>query len=497
VRSEEWARAREVFEAAVERPREDRDQYLDAACAGNAALRAEVSSLLAAHDRSPDFIEQPLFEAAADLLVGDSGPSLDGQVIGPYVIRHEIGRGGMGVVYLADDTRLSRRVAIKALAPSVARDPRRRERLRQEARAAAALSHPNIATVFTLDEIGGELFLVSEHVAGPTLRALLESGPIPPAQVIGIALQLARALAAAHAQGVVHRDLKPENVVRASTGVIKVLDFGVARIEGLTPANLTGAGEAPGTPGYMAPEQIRGGAADFRVDLFAFGVLVYELACGSNPFQAGSARATMARVLESNPPPLSEACHEQASVLDGIVATCLSKDPAGRYRSTLELVADLERLDGGLPARAGRSSGTAPSAVRSPRWWWEFHQGVMSALYIVMMYPVWSVRVWLDAPWGILFVLAVLSCAATSTTLRLHLLFTSRSYPSELAAERRRARIWTRVCDGALALILLAATARLGFDHQAIAVLFVTVAIGTSLAAFVIEPTTTRAAFPD
>src|SRR5262249_54684876 len=156
-------------------------------------------------------------------------------------------------------------------------DARRRERLRQEARAAAALSHPNIATVFTLDEIGDELYLVSEHVAGPTLRALLESGTIPPAQGIQIALQVARALAAAHAQGVVHRDLKPENVVRTSAGVVKVLDFGVARMEGLTPVRLTADGAAAGTTGYMAPEQIRGGAADFRVDLFAFGVFVYEL----------------------------------------------------------------------------------------------------------------------------------------------------------------------------------------------------------------------------
>jgi len=293
----------------------------------------------------------------------------------------------------------------------------------------------------------------------------------------------------------VHRDLKPENVVRTAAGVIKVLDFGVARMESLIPAYLTADGDAPGTPGYMAPEQIRGEKGDFRADLFSFGVLVYEVACGSNPFHAGTRTATMAQVLEIDPMPLSDACHKDASALDPIVATCLSKDPAGRFRSTLELVAALERLRPELPAGVGGRDRVRPAAVRTPRWWWEFHQAVISMLYALMMYPVWRVRVWLAAPWGTLFVLAILACAATSTTLRLHLWVTSRSYPSELSAERRRARRWTLACDACLALVLLAATVRLGVEHQAIAVLFVTVAIGTVLAAFVIEPTTTRAAF--
>ena len=304
----EWSRARELFDAALARERSERSAFLDAACAGNLALHAEVTSLLAAHDRSADFIERPVFEAAADLLVARDS-ELDGRFIGPYIIRHEIGRGGMGVVYLADDTRLSRRVALKALPPELGRDRRRRERLRQEARAAAALSHPGIATVYALEEIGDDLYLACEHVPGPTLRTLIESAPVPVTQVVDIAAQLARALATAHTQGVVHRDLKPENVVRTAAGVVKVLDFGLARMEGLTPAHLTEDGDAPGTPGYMAPEQIRGQEVDFRADLFSFGVLVYEITCGSNPFEAGTRTATIARILEVNPAPLSEACH--------------------------------------------------------------------------------------------------------------------------------------------------------------------------------------------
>jgi serine/threonine protein kinase len=495
VNPDEWARAREVFDATVQRRRDERDAYLDDACAGEPALRAEVASLLAAHDRSLDFIERPVFEAAADLLVADRGASLDGRLIGPYVIRHEIGRGGMGIVYLADDTRLSRRVALKALAHEVGHDQRRRDRLRQEARAAAALSHPNIATVYALDEIGGELYLVCEHIAGPTLRALIESGPVSPKHVIEIALQLAHALVAAHAQGVVHRDLKPENVVRTAAGVIKVLDFGVARMESSIPEHLTADGDALGTPGYMAPEQIRGEKVDFRADLFSFGALVYELVRGSNPFEARTRTATMARILEVDPAPLSEACGADVSALGRIVMTCLSKNPAGRYSSTLELVAALERLGPVTIVSVDQSDRVQPASLRTPRWWWEFHQTAISMLYVLMMYPVWRVRVWLAAPWGTLFVLAMLACAATSTTLRLHVWFTSRYYPPELEAERRKAGAWTRSCDAAITLLLLAATFRLGLDHQLIAMLFVTVAIGIALASFVIEPTTTRAAF--
>jgi hypothetical protein len=261
------------------------------------------------------------------------------------------------------------------------------------------------------------------------------------------------------------------------------------------PAYVTAEGAALGTPGYMAPEQIRSEQVDFRADLFAFGVLVYELACGSNPFAAGTSTATMARILEVDPPPLSGAGRDDLSALDRILATCLSKDPAGRYGSTFELVAALERLEPETMATVDRGDRLPRAYFLVPRWWWGFHQAALSILYVLMMYPVWRVRVWLAQPWGTLFVLAMLVCAATSTTLRLHLWFTLRSYPSELSAERRRVRTWTRACDAGLTLALLAATFQLGIDHQAIAVLFVTVAIGTALAAFVIEPTTTRAAF--
>ena len=504
VAPEDWGRAKAVFDAALDRGLSERDAFLDEACAGSPWLRAEVASLLAAHERAGDFIEAPAFEAAAQLLVEDPGESLEGRTVGPYIVRHEIGRGGMGVVYLADDTRLSRRVALKALPPGTGREPGRRERLRQEARSTATLSHPGIATIYALEEIADELYLVSEYVPGQTLRTLIQAGPLPLAQVVEIATQLAHALAVAHAHGVVHRDLKPENVVRTPAGVVKILDFGVARLESSAAARLTQDGTMLGTPGYMAPEQIRGRDVDFRSDLFAFGLLVYEMASGSNPFEARTPAATIGRILETDIAPLSEVSRSGAPTLDQIVATCLRKDPAERYASTLELEADLERLkkdfstdrdQGARDRRSAVAEGPRHSRALTPRWWWECHQLVVSTIYALMMYPTWRVRSWLEQPFGMVFLFAVLACAAAATSLRLHLWFTARFCPSELPAQRARALPWTRWCDAGFVASLVVAAIAIGKSHPEVATLLITVSIAIAVTSFMIEPTTTRAAF--
>ena len=455
-------------------------------------------------------MELPDFTMAPNLLDHPSGPPSAAppeppsqRVVGPYIIRHEIGRGGMGVVYLADDTRLSRRVALKALPPDVCRDAGRRERLRQEARAAATLSHPGIATVYALEEIGDELYIACEYVAGRTLRTMLESGPLPLVQVTDIAVQLARALTAAHNQGVIHRDLKPENVIRTATGVVKVLDFGVARAENLVPARLTQTGTILGTPAYMAPEQAQGLEVDFRTDLFSLGVLVYEMASGTNPFEATTMTATIARILEVEPAALSEVCPASPPRLEQIVATCLRKNPGERYRSTLELLADLERLqadmsvvrDRGGSRRPESAQATRSSRAVTPRWWWEFHQVAISAVYIAMIYPAWHVRPWLPEPAGVLTLFAIIACAAIATSLRLHLWFTARFYASELPAQRARAGPWTRLSDAGFAAALLTDALAIASAHVEFSMLLITMAIVAAVASSMIEPATTRAAF--
>ena len=279
--SEDSRRLRILYAAALQRDPEERDEYLNRECAGHPELRAKVAALLQAHAR--DFLEGE-DAATSTRTVPIHTEHIEGKVIGPYIVRRELGRGGMGVVYLVDDTRLSRPVALKALAPEVGRDPSRRERLRLEARAAAALSHPSIATVYSLDEIGDDLYLACEYVPGRTTATVLASGPLPIAQVVTTGAQLARALAAAHTVGVIHRDIKPENVMKTPGGVVKILDFGLARMEGAATPKLTQTGVILGTPAYMAPEQVLGQHVDFRTDLFAFGVLIYELASGVNPF---------------------------------------------------------------------------------------------------------------------------------------------------------------------------------------------------------------------
>ena len=502
--SEEWKRVHALFDAASRRDPEERDAFLDGACAGKPWLRAAVASLLAGHPTGGDAVEGRAAQPAIPF-DRDPGPgALDGRLVGPYIIRHEIGRGGMGVVYLADDTRLSRRVALKALAPGVARDPGRWDRLRQEARAAAGLSHPGIATVYAFEHIGDEFYLACEYVPGLTLRAALEAGPLPVAQVIDIATQLARALDAAHHQGIVHRDLKPENVVITPAGAAKILDFGIARIEHLTPQRLTQTGTVVGTPAYMAPEQILGQGVDFRIDLFSFGVVVYEMASGSNPFEAGTLPATMARILELVPAPLSEACPSSVPDLDRIVGTCLNKRPPDRYKSTHDLVADLERVYSALSAAPQRMTEgrrpAVPNASRragklTPRWWWEFHQAAIAVIYALMVYPSWRARGWLPRPWGMLFLFAVLASAAAAASLRLHLWFTARFHPAELSVLRARAQPWTHGCDAAFGASLLLGALGIGNGHPEIATLLVTVAVAAAVASYVIEPTTTRAAF--
>ena len=370
---ERWRQVGELFHRALEHGPEERSRFLDEACGGDAGLRAEVDSLLAHHDDGappavptppevapiesevgpipPEVAPTPPEDAAGGDEAGGAGLAA-GRRLGPYRIVRKLGEGGMGVVHLAEDTRLGRRVAIKALPPRFTRDERRRRRLRREARAAASLTHPGIATVYALEEFDGALCIVSEYVPGETLRQELAAGPLPPADLLDTATAIARALAAAHDGNVLHRDLKPENVIRVrDTGIgdagIKIVDFGLARFGdpeagAASATQLTAPGAMLGTPGYMAPEQIRGDPVDFRADVFAFGVLLFELATGSHPFTSATPVSTVARVIEAPPPDLRQLAPACPATLEAVISRCLQKDPAARYAATRELVEDLE-----------------------------------------------------------------------------------------------------------------------------------------------------------
>jgi len=419
----------------------------------------------------------------------DAPRSLTGRRIGPYQVGEQIGSGGMGVVYAAEDARLGRRVALKMLPPAFSRDAHARERLSREARAAAALSHPSIATVYALEEVDGDLFIVTELVRGSTLRTTLGSGPLGGDRLVDVLIQIGDALDAAHRQGIVHRDLKPENVLVTADGRVKVVDFGIAR--SVVPADekqaaLTLTGSRLGTPGYMAPEQLRGAAVDARVDVFAFGVMAYELATGEHPF-GGSDPASLLERLVSDSTPLSRPIEPPA--LDAIVRHCLRGDPAGRYPSGLELSEALHALHTPAPAaRDGRLLETA--------WWWQFHQVAVAVLTIAAVIHIGVHRDWIGRAGSAAF-LAVLVLATITTTLRLHLWFVSLVHPATLAPLRARALRWIVLCETIFCLCLLGCAFVLAGPHDGIAAHLTVTGLLLLLSLVVIEPATTRAARVD
>ena len=483
---EQVRRVRDLFEAAVDHNPASTGAWIARETADDPAVRAEILSLLDHHSRAGAFLSRPIVEQAVDLLTEDE-PLVPGASVGTYTIVREVGRGGMGRVYLASDARLGRPVALKAMAPYLMRDPVQRERLRGEARAAAALSHPGICTVYALEEIDGELYIASEFVEGHTLGEEIRSPRRPSRkEILRTARELAGALAGAHAKGIVHRDLKPENVMRGLDGRLKILDFGLARIGGLSDGapRITQPGMLIGTPAYMAPEQINGLSVDARADVFAFGVLLYEYACGTHPFAASTALATVARVLESDARPLGARADVPGRVA-GVIARCLQKAPADRFGSAAELVGALDAADGDAPAPAPHET------------WWRAHQVVVTLLGIAGATLAWQNKEWMETPLTVAIFLALGAAATIGGVLRGHLVFTSLMNAAQLTRERRRSRGATRLLD-LLTAVLLSADAALIAGTGALPAVF-TLALGLviALASLVLEPATTAAAFGD
>jgi eukaryotic-like serine/threonine-protein kinase len=491
VNPERWQQLKRLFESALEKEPALRTGYLDEACRSDQSLRREVQVLLDSYEGG-SFLEKPAYEAVPELFRSEAEDMPPGTLLGTYEISGKIGHGGMGIVYLARDTRLDRPVAIKMLIPRYTSNPHFRERLKREARAAARLSHPGIATVYALEEFGDALYIVYEYVPGHTLLKTIEGGPLPARQLIDTAIQIAGALAEAHERGIVHRDLKPENVSRTDSGAIKILDFGLARFEpgtDLKSSNprLTHTGVFLGTPAYASPEQLLGGEVDRRTDIFSFGVLLYELATGKHPFGTADSMTTIARILEAEVPELSQSRPGIPKGLDLIVRRCLKKKPSERYESTRELVDDLSKLGTGREPAPDSEPGAA-------LWWWQFHQAVAGFGYYGMLYPIWRVKEWLGGIEGSLFFFPTLIAVGVAANLRLHLWFTSACYVSELSHQRHKVKRWIRWADWLFVCMLASTAVRIHTIHAIIATLLMSVAIGALVAFSLIEPTTTKAA---
>jgi serine/threonine protein kinase len=301
-----------------------------------------------------------------------------GSKLGPYEIQSPLGAGGMGEVYSATQNSLGRQVAIKVLASASALDPERLRRFEQEARAASALNHPNIISIYDVGRDGSTSYIAMELVDGKTLRALLEAGPLGIKKALQIATQIADGLAKAHAAGIVHRDLKPENVMVSRDGFVKILDFGLAKLlpsldnsseamTAVTPG--THPGMVMGTAGYMSPEQARGGEIDYRSDIFSFGSMLYEMVAGKQPFKCASTAQTLAAIIEDDPQPVAEANPKTPTPLRWIIERCLAKDPEDRYTSTRDLARDLQSIRDHLSEAT--TSAQIPQAVtgyKYPRW---------------------------------------------------------------------------------------------------------------------------------
>jgi serine/threonine protein kinase len=344
-----WQRIEELFQQAADLCAPERSRFLAVACSGDDGLRREVESLLAYDQSQNDVLVAAISEAVSE--GSGSRPARDfvGEQIGPYRIASLLGRGGMGTVYKARDSRLERDVAIKVL-PEVRIEGTLRVRFEREARAASALNHPNICSVHDVGEFEGHPYLVMELLEGRTLRDYIDTQPRDFGQILQLALQIVEALDAAHTKRIVHRDIKPANIFVTERGDVKLLDFGLASRTALraglaetsTQHTLTNPGSAPGTIAYMSPEQARGEVLDARTDLWSLGVVLYEMASGSRPFEGSTAAVVFEAILNKAPVPVRERNREVPAELARIIGKLLEKDREVRYQSAAALRADLE-----------------------------------------------------------------------------------------------------------------------------------------------------------
>jgi eukaryotic-like serine/threonine-protein kinase len=370
-----------LYQAALEREPSERAAFLAEVCGTEEALRREVASLLAAREQASSFIEQPPDDVAAGWQA--AARPLQERSFAHYQMLSHLGKGGMGEVWLAKDTLLGRKVALKLLPAEFTADAERVRRFAQEARAASALNHPNIITIHEIGEIANTHYIATEHVEGRTLRQQMDGGSrMKVREAVDVTLQVAGALEAAHRSGIVHRDIKPENVMVRPDGYVKVLDFGLAKlIEPSSPAMdtelqavgvNTESGLVIGTPRCMSPEQARGEKADARTDIFSLGVVLYEMIAGRAPFTGATRNDVIASILKDEPPPLASVAPETPHELGHIICKALQRNREARYQNVQDLISDLKQLQRDLEfaseekKRSGRANAEGKNNLAIP-----------------------------------------------------------------------------------------------------------------------------------
>jgi serine/threonine protein kinase/predicted esterase len=408
---EKLQQIKDLFAAALEVPTNERAAFVAQACADDAEMQREVESLLSFEAQADDFIEKPALAVAAELMAEDNATSLAGKQITQYQVTKLLGAGGMGEVYLAEDSSLGRKVALKLLPSQFTTDDERVRRFEREAKAASALNHPNIITIHEIGASENLHFIATEFIAGETLRQRLANGKLKINDALDIAMQIASALAAAHEAGIIHRDIKPENVMLRKDGYVKVLDFGLAKLteavasDATTVTTLTTEpGRVMGTVAYMSPEQLRAQTVDERADLWSLGVVLYEMVAGFRPFVGPSSSAVIAAILEQALPSLNEAV-VLPDELQRILQKALHKNRAERYQTAQALLSDLKALRDDLAfaarlASSGKKLRHKPKTAKSPRRWTRRVGIVAVASLLAITVVVWGFRRQANLRWA-------------------------------------------------------------------------------------------------
>ena len=369
-----------LFHEALELDPQQRDHLLARARATNPELVAEVESLIAAHEGSGSLLDAPAYEAVADSIATTQPGLVRDQIVGHYQIVSPLGKGGMGEVYLANDTKLERKVALKLLPAEFTGQKDRLRRFIQEARAASSLNHPNIITIHEIGEVNGAHFIATEFIDGQTLKHHTAHGKMSMTDLLEIAIQAAGALQAAHAAGIVHRDIKPDNIMIRPDGYVKILDFGLAKLTEKYSSDPSAAdsalntmvkadtkpGTVLGTINYMSPEQARGQMLDQRTDVFSLGVVLYEMAAGRAPFVAANTADMLVSILQKEPPPLADFARDVPAEFQRIISKALRKDREERYQTMKDMVIDLKSLKEELSFTKKLERSQPPQAIDQP-----------------------------------------------------------------------------------------------------------------------------------